>query len=203
MLDPFMRRLIDPPLNQIARSLATLGVSANTVTLTGFVLSLTAAGAVAMQYYLTGLILFLTGRICDGLDGALSRLRSASDLGGYFDIVADLIAYAAYVLGFAFAREENTLPAAVLLFSFMGTGSTFLAYAVFAAKRGIMTAARGPKALYYLGGLTEGSETIIAFTFFSLFPEEFRLLAFVFAGLCLITTLNRVLSAARTFRTKN
>jgi hypothetical protein len=44
---------------------------------------------------------------------------------------------------------------AILIFSFVGTGSSFRAYAIMAAKRGVSTELRGRKSLYYLGGLTE------------------------------------------------
>lgn len=203
MLDPFMRRIIDPPLAQVAKILARLGVSANSVTLIGFLFGLSACPVIAFEHYQTGFALFFIGRICDGLDGAVARYRSATDLGGYFDIVADFIVYSGFVLGFALARPENALPAAILLFSFMGTGSTFLTYAIFAAKRGLTTDTRGSKALYYLGGLTEGSETIAIFALFCLLPEKFALTALIFAGLCGLTTITRILTAARTFREKN
>lgn len=87
-----------------------------------------------------------------------------------------------------------------MLFSFIGTGSTFLAFAVFAEKRGLNDTSDSPRALYYLGGLTEGSETIIAFVLFTLFPAQFALLATVFAAMCLITTASRIGFALHTLR---
>ena len=47
--------------------------------------------------------------------------------------------------------------AACLLFSFIGTGSSFLAYATIAEKTGIDPSFKGKKSIYYLGGLTEGT----------------------------------------------
>ena len=52
------------------------------------------------------------------------------------------------------------MPAAVLIASFVGTGSSFLAFASIAARRGMQAADYPNKGIYYLGGLTEGSETI-------------------------------------------
>ena len=98
------------------------------------------------------------------------------------------------------ARPEQALPAAFLIFSFVGTGSSFLAYAIFAAKRGITTNIRGAKSLYYIGGLTEGTETIALFVALCLFPDAFPWLAWGFGGLCWITTAARVTAAAGTFR---
>ena len=55
----------------------------------------------------------------------------------------------------------------------MGTASSFLTFAVFAAKRGLATSVRGRKSLYYLGGLTEGTETIALFVLICLAPSWF------------------------------
>jgi hypothetical protein len=98
------------------------------------------------------------------------------------------------------ARPENAVPAAFLILSFVGTGTTFLAFAILAAKRGLASEARGRKSLYYLGGLTEGTETIAVFAAFCLFPGVFALLAYIFGALCWLTTLARVAQARRAFR---
>ncbi len=123
----------------------------------------------------------------------MARAAQKTDLGGYLDIVLDFLVYSAMVLAFAFAEPEaNALASALLLFSFIGTGTTFLAFAVFAEKRGLKDTGDSPRGLYYLGGLTEGSETIIAFVLFCLFPARFALLATVFSAMCLITTASRI-----------
>ncbi len=71
----------------------------------------------------------------------------------------------------------------------MGTGSSFLAFAIMAGKRGIDNPVYHHKSLYYLGGLTEGSETIALFVLMCLWPAAFAPLAYGFALLCAITTL--------------
>jgi hypothetical protein len=95
-------------------------------------------------------------------------------------------------LGFALGDPvANALPAAVLIASFVGTGSSFLAFAVIAAVRGQRAADFPAKGIYYLGGLTEGGETILFFTLACLWPAAFPTLAYGFAALCLLTTLLR------------
>lgn len=200
MLDAHIRPFIDGPLDRAGKRLAEIGVSANAVTLAGFAIGMLAVPAIAGQAYLLGLALILCNRLADGLDGAVARARGPSDLGGYLDIVLDFIFYSAVAFSFSLARPENALWSALLLFSFMGTGSSFLAYAILAAKRGLTTRIRGSKSLYYLGGLTEGSETIIAFVLFCLFPSAFPVLAAVFSAMCWITTVSRILAAYRSFR---
>ena len=200
MLDAWMRRRIDPPLNKIGRVAVKAGLSATHVTYAGVALGLAAAGAIAFEAYLLGMLLFFANRILDGLDGAVARHSKLTDFGGYIDIVGDFVIYAVFVFGFALARpEENAVAAAFLILSFVGTGSSFLAYAIFAEKRKITTDIRGRKSLYYLGGLTEGSETIAAFALMCLFPGSFAVIAWIFGGLCWITTVTRAVAAAGSF----
>jgi phosphatidylglycerophosphate synthase len=201
VLDARLRRLIDPPLDRLSAPLAAHGVSANAVTVAGFAIGLGAAAAIAWQAWLLGLALLLLNRLCDGLDGAVARRRGLTDLGGYLDIVLDFVIYAAVPFAFALADPAaNALAAAFLIFSFIGTGSSFLAYAIMAAKRGVATELRGRKSLYYLGGLTEGTETIVAFVLACLLPAWFPWIALVFGLLCWLTTATRIAVAMQTLR---
>lgn len=200
MLDHILRPYIDPSLNRAGRMLAAAGVSANAVTLGGFVIGLAAIPAIASGYFLVGLALLLANRLSDGLDGAVARVRGPTDLGGYLDIVCDFILYSGWAFAFALADLAHAIPAAFLMLSFMGTGVSFLAYAIFAAKRGITTEISGSKSLYYLGGLTEGTETIMIFMAFCLAPQYFAIMAYAFAAACWVTTISRILAAARTFK---
>jgi phosphatidylglycerophosphate synthase len=199
MLDAYMRRVIDPPLDRIGRRLARAGISANAVTVAGFVVGLLAIPLLAAQWYGPALATILVNRLADGLDGAVARHTSLTDFGGYLDIVCDFIVYAGVAFGFALARPENAVPAAFLILSFVGTGTSFLAFAILAAKRALSSEARGRKSLYYLGGLTEGTETIVALTAFCLFPGAFPTLAYIFGALCWLTTVARIAAARRSF----
>lgn len=199
MLDARMRRLVDPPLDRAGRRLAASGLRADHVTLAGFAIGLLAVPALADERYGLALAVVLANRLADGLDGAVARAAGPTDFGGYLDIVCDFVLYAAVVLGFALARPENAVAAATLVVAFVGTGTSFLAYAILAAKRGVTTTLRGHKAFYYLGGLTEGTETIAAFVAMCLFPDAFRWIAYGFAAMCALTTLTRVLSARAAF----
>jgi hypothetical protein len=115
--------------------------------------------------------------------------------------VLDFIVYAGMVFAFAVADpDRNALAAALLLFAFMGTGSSFLAFAIMAAKRRLTTELRGRKSLYYLGGLTEGTETILFMVLACLMPGWFPLLAWVFAAMCWLTTLGRCLAGFQLLR---
>lgn len=200
MLDAKLRPLIDPPLNWAGRMLAGVGVTANGLTFSGLVLGLAGAAAIAFGHIGWGLGLILANRVADGLDGAVARVRGPSDLGGYFDIVADFAFYVSIPLGFGALAAENTLPALVLVASFVLTGVSFLAFAVIAAKRGEQTTAHGRKSFFYSTGLAEGTETIALFIAMCLFPAWFPLLAYGYAALCVLTVFQRSALAAAAFR---
>jgi phosphatidylglycerophosphate synthase len=201
MLDARLRRMIDPPLDRLCRPLACYGLSADLATVGGFAVGLGAIAAIAGDAHGLGLGLLLLNRLIDGLDGALARQQGITDRGGFLDIVCDFIIYAGVPMAFALADPgANALPAAFLIFSFIGTATSFLAFAIMAAKRGITTELRGKKSLYYLGGLTEGTETILAFVLACLWPAWFPLIAWVFGGLCWLTTATRVAAACQILR---
>lgn len=199
MLDRAARRLIDPTLESLAGRAARLGLTADRVTVLGFGIGLAAIVAIAVKLYLVGLVLLLLNRLADGVDGCLARRNGPTDLGGYLDIVLDFIIYAGLGFAFALAQPEQAVAAAFLIFSFMGTGSSFLAFAIFAAKRRLGEQ-QGLKGFYYLGGLTEGTETILLFVFVCLLPGYFAEAAYVFGALCWLTTIGRIASAAQRLR---
>lgn len=200
MLDAAMRRVIDPPLSVAADAAARVGLRADTITVAGFALGLAAVALIASGAFLAGLAALLLNRLADGLDGAVARRSAATDRGGFLDIVFDFVVYSGVVFAFALADPAaNALPAAFLVWSFMGTASSFLAFAVMAQKRGLTSDLRGRKSLYYLGGLTEGTETIVFFAAFCLLPGLFAPLAWVFGALCWLTTAARVATSWQAF----
>lgn len=193
MLDRYAIKILKQPLVYCAALLHSLGIKADQVTVISFFVGLGVLPALYFQFYCCALFFIVANRIGDGLDGALARLTEVSDGGGFLDIVLDFIFYAAVVLGFALADPgQNGLPAALLLFSFVGTGTSFLAFAIMAERRGLDNITYTNKGIYYLGGLTEATETIICFALFCLFPAMFPVIAVSFAILCLVTTATRV-----------
>ena len=202
MFDRAALALLHPAITAVARGLVAAGVAANTLTLTGFALGCGAALAIASGSPSMGLVLLLLSRLCDGLDGAVARLSTPTDVGAYLDITLDFLFYASIPLAFAVAQPAaNALPAAVLLAAFIGTGSSFLAFAALAHKRGLASTEFPQKGLYYLGGLTEASETIVCFALMCLWPQHFAAWAYGFATLCGLTILSRLWAGWVTFRT--
>ncbi|UYN93305.1 MAG: CDP-alcohol phosphatidyltransferase family protein [Enhydrobacter sp.] len=199
MFDPLLRRLIDPPLDPVGAWLGRCGVSPNQVTLAGLVIGLAVVPLLAFGHYGWALVAILANRLLDGVDGAIARHGRATPFGGYLDIVCDMAFYAAVPVGFALAAPENALWATFLLASFLGTGASFLGRAILAAQRGELDdGERGRKSFFHSSGLIEGTETVVAFMLFCLFPGAFPWLAGGFAVLCIWTTIARVAGTRRT-----
>jgi phosphatidylglycerophosphate synthase len=199
MLDRAAQAALAPTLDAVARRLAQRRVSADAVTMAGFAVGIAAAVAIALGAPLAGLALLLASRFCDGLDGALARLTQATDRGAFLDITLDFLFYASVPLAFAIADPaSNALAAAVLLTAFIGTGSSFLAFASLAGARGLKSLAHPNKGLYYLGGLTEATETLLCFALMCLWPPWFASIAYGFAVLCAVTIATRMVVAWRT-----
>jgi len=195
MLDHRIKKIIHPIMSVLA-NLIPRQISANTITLFGFAVGVMVVPLLWLNMYSTAMAVILVNRIFDGLDGAVARRYGPTNLGGYLDITCDFIFYSVVIMGFALATPENNgLAAAFLIFSFIGTGSSFLAFAIAAEKQGISSDTHGLKMFYYLGGLTEGTETILFFVIICVFPEYFPLLAVVFGSICWITVLGRFGSA--------
>ncbi|MGO2133441.1 MAG: CDP-alcohol phosphatidyltransferase family protein [Halomonas sp.] len=194
MLDRWTMPMTQKPLRWLTRGLARAGARPDQVTLAAFVIGMLALPLLAFELYWAALVAILLNRLGGGLDGALARLTdTASDAGGFLDIGLDFVFYAAVVLGFALANPAaNALAGALLLFAFIGTGTSFLAFAIMAARHQLQRPRFQHKAFYYLHGLTEGTETVAALVAFCLWPEHFALLATVFATACVLTTVTRL-----------
>lgn len=201
MLDRTATALIKPLITRFAKILLRLGLTANQITIIGFLIGLFAAFLITQQAYTAGAVAILVSRLCDALDGAVARLSQVTDAGGFLDIALDFLFYASIPLAFALADPaRNALPAAVLLAAFIGTGSSFLAFAVMAAQRGMTSLDYPDKSFYFLGGLTEATETLAFFVAMCLWPAYFMALAYGFAALCGVTVSTRIWWGWRTFQ---
>lgn len=193
MFDRHATRWIRPGVDALARRLHAVGVGADALTVTGFAIGVSAALLIAGRWFASALVAILLSRLIDALDGAVARLTEPTDRGGFLDITLDFLFYASIPLAFAVADPaRNALAAAALLAAFMGTGSSFLAFASIAARRGMASTAYPDKSLFFIGGLTEAGETLAFFVAMCLWPQHFAALAWIFSGLCALTIAMRV-----------
>ena len=200
MLDRYALRILKPAIDFGATALHRRGCNADQVTLAGFGFGMVAAALIVTDHFALAIAFILASRAMDGLDGAVARLCGTTDRGAFLDIGLDFLFYGAIPLAFALANPQaNALAAAVLLAAFIGTATSFLAYAIIAEKRGLKSTAYPSKAFYYLGGLTEGTETVACFTVMCIWPEHFAPIAYVYAVLCTLTTFTRLVAGWKSF----
>lgn len=201
MLDRFSIKVIRAPLTLAAKGIYKTGLKADHITLLGFLIGVLALPALAMQAYDIALVCIILNRIFDGLDGAVARIQGITDSGGFLDITLDFLFYSLVPFGFVLADPSaNAVAGALLIFAFIGTGCSFLAFAIMASKRQIENPVYQHKSLYYIGGLTEGTETIACFVLFCIFPQHFALIAYIFAALCWVTTASRIWAGYQTLK---
>lgn len=193
MLDRFTQRYTQRLLKGAAHYCHRRQIHPDTISWFGFAVGMTVPLLLWHHLFAAALLAIALNRLADGLDGMVARLQGPSDGGAFLDIVLDFLFYGAVVLGFALADPgANGAAASFLLFSFLGTGSSFLAFAILAERHRLSSRSYPSKGIYYLGGLTEGTETIAVFLLFCLFPQWFPVTACGFAILCLITTATRI-----------
>ena len=199
MIDPLLNKILRPLLALAAKPLIRLGITANQVTIFGFILGLLAVPAIIAEHFSLALGCILLNRLCDGLDGAIARQTDTTDAGGFLDITLDFIFYSAIVFAFIVSHpEQNALAGSFLMLSFTATGSCFLAFAIMASKHNIDNPQYPNKSMHYMGGLAEGFETIVVLCLFCLFPQHFAPIALVYAAACWITAGVRIVTGYQT-----
>ncbi|MDJ0622495.1 MAG: CDP-alcohol phosphatidyltransferase family protein [Desulfocapsaceae bacterium] len=199
MIDRWAMKMVRQPLGLGAMLLHRRNITATQISVVGFFLGMLTVPLLYMHWYGAALVCILLNRIADGLDGNVARLTTPTDAGGYLDITFDFIFYSAVVFGFALADPVNNgLAAAALIFAFIGTGSSFLAFGIMAERRQISNFRYPNKGFYYLDGIAEGTETLLFLVLFCLFPHHFTILAWIFAVICYLSTLIRLISGHNT-----
>ena len=192
MFDRQIQKFTQKPLQYIAKLFLKF-ISPNHMTLIGFGFGVLMCLSIIIDQYLIAIIFLFFNRLSDGLDGVMARLQTPTPLGGYLDIVLDFLIYGGFVLSFGITEQNNTFLSMILLFCYIGTGSTFLAKAaILPSLTNQKLNEEIPKSFHYAVGLIEGTETILFMFLCLLFPSFFTYLASIFILLCLITTFFRI-----------
>lgn len=194
MLDPTTRIVKERVLTPVAAYFVMF--HPNAVTFFSLLMGLVAIFAAWRGYFLVALIFWLLNRIMDGLDGTMAREHhKQSDLGGYLDILCDFVVYAflpvAIVLNMP--TTGNFVALAVLLgIYYINTASWMYLSAILEKRRAGATVRGEMTAVTMPGGVIEGTETIIFYCLFLIFPILMSWLFAIFSGLVLITIAQRL-----------
>ena len=193
MFDRQIQKYTQKPLQYVAKLLLKF-ISPNSMTFIGFSFGVLMCVSIIIDQYLTAIIFLFLNRLSDGLDGVMARLQTPTPLGGYLDIVLDFLIYGGFVLSFGITEQNNTFLSMILLFCYIGTGSTFLAKAaILPSLTNQNSNEEIPKSFHYAVGLIEGTETIIFMVLCLLFPSLFIYFSSIFILLCVITTIFRII----------
>ncbi len=202
MIDDKLRLPKEKIMEPLAKALP--GVSPTAITVTACLVGVTSGIAAAGQQYGLALGLWGANRLLDGLDGTLARANGKeSDLGGYLDLVLDMVVYAAIPLGLALGSDKPfvSLALAVLFASFYINSATWMVLSSLLEKRCQGAKARGELTTVTIPrGLIEGLETFIFYSLFLLFPHWLPGLFSLMAGLVVLTSIQRVAWAIRNLK---
>ena len=203
MLDQKFNLFFRPFLTKFATILLKYQLSPNQITLFSFTLGIISFIFLSFGMIYTALLFFLLNRFFDGVDGALARLKTPTDLGGFYDIISDFLIYSLLPFGFILFDNNNFLSMSLLLSSFIGTCSTFLTTAWIFEKKKLKIEQLSKKSFFYSEGLIEGTETIVLFILMFVFFEVASFIAWIFALLCFLTAIIRVFKVSKILNSKN
>lgn len=203
MTDRYLRHHKEALLAPIAR-VTPPAVHPLAITAVAFAVGIGAALAAAAGWFALALGLWLANRVLDGLDGTLARVRERqSALGGYLDILLDVIVYAAIPLGIAWHDGSRAafLAVAVLLASFYVNAISWSYLAALLERRGHGAGATGEMtAVTMPAGLIEGAETVVLFALALAIPAWSAAIFWAMAAAVGFTALQRAAWAARELR---
>lgn len=201
MLDPLLRGVKDRLLDPVARATGPF-LHPNDVSALSF-----AVGAGAVVFAAAGaggwaLGAWLASRLLDGFDGSLARVHGLeSDLGGYLDILLDFVLYAAIPIALVVGAgpdPRTQLALAFVLAAFYVNAASWMVLSAILEKRNQGARARGEQTVVAMpDALIGGTETIVFFTAFFLFPGRLTELFTVMAVLVLLSAAQRLVWAVR------
>lgn len=177
------------------KDLVKNGITANMVSIFGFIIGMMSINFLAMNMYFEALLCILINRFCDVLDGAVARAEGITSFGIFLDACLDFVFYAGVIFGFALAApEDNAVASCFLLFGFTASTSAMLAYGVVSYD---LTKKNRPidESPFYLGGVAQGFETLCAFVILCIMPFAFLPIAIILGCWCLLKALVVISSA--------
>lgn len=200
MIDATLRRKLSGSFNWLAVKLDNGFITPTGITGVGLVLGIASAVSAWNRLWVPALLLWLTSRVLDALDGALARIKSSHNIsygpvGGFLDIVFDFIVYGSFVVGVGHGTRTSYLPFLLVLLTYYINGTSFLAFSSIAERERI-TIDDG-RSLSFIFGLAETTETIVVHSLWCLFPSVAGNIAWVWAGFVGISACVRIIHSAK------
>ncbi len=200
MFDAPFRRFIAPALLAPVGALRRWGVTANQVTVAGFVGGLAAAAAIAAGRPIVGTALWLLSRLCDAIDGALARESGGGgDFGAFLDLTLDMLAYSLMAVAFA---SLHPAPGTIWLLVLVGYVGCITTTAVLSSilERRQAAVAENDRSLQFTAGFAEAGETTIVYLLLAFLPTWAGWVAAGWVVLLFATVIQRIVIAGRLLR---
>lgn len=205
MIDETLRQTKDEIFIPFARAIGDK-VHPIQITLLGGGVGLLSALAGLQGNYTLGLVLWLGNRFLDGLDGAVARAcGKQSDLGGYLDTLTDFVMYT--LVPFALVMHNPAMDSLIMLGFLLGTfyinSAAFLYLSAILERRNQTTGLQHTKKLTTIvmpRGIIEGTEAILFYSLFFVFPGQLTVLFGLLGLLVIATSIQHIIWASRNLK---
>ncbi|KAI4114581.1 MAG: hypothetical protein LQ338_007983 [Usnochroma carphineum] len=196
--------MLEDEIEKLA-STSSSGAGEARLTAAAFLAGLMSVYFAAYSYTSMSLVFWFLNRVFDCLDGSLARHRgTASDLGGFMDLLSDFIIYSLLPIAVALrdsASDKHWLSVAILEATFFINNFVLFYIAAVAEKQNAAAGADGKararaKELTSVSmkpALIEGAESAAFFTAMLAFPQHIELLSWMMAFLIIVGTSQRIM----------
>ena len=205
LVRPIKERLFAPLALRVGRL-----VHPSLISLASFPLGIAAFWCVLKGMYGVGVVFWLLNRVLDGLDGTVARVTGRqSDLGGYLDIILDFLVYSLLPIAFviratriaAYSGNQGdhlvwALVGLMAVFYVNSAGWMYISALLEKAKQGAALK-QETTSVTMPTGIVEGTETLVFYTLFFVFPH---LLVYLILAMAILTFLGIIQRAVWAFR---
>lgn len=189
MIDTYARKYAQPVIQRTARTFLGIGLSANQVTWTAFVIGVISSVLVYFQRPVTAVILLWLSGYLDAVDGSMAReQKQLSAWGTLLDVTFDRIVELGIIVALAIRHPQAQLLLLLLTAGIVFSMTVFLTVGALSEKKGM-------KSFYYQAGLAERTEGFILLSLMTLFPHGLLWITGVFVFVEVITGLQRMFEA--------
>lgn len=193
-------RWLDPLVRVVARI-----ASATTLTTLSLVAGLASALTLAAGSPLwVPFVLGVLNRLLDGIDGEVARVRGEqSDFGGYADMLADVVTYAAVPIGLALRMNDPAVTFAMLgMLAAFYINITSWSYLSALLEKRKQAPGNERTSVSMPRGVIEGAETMVLYAVLILAPAAVVTAAWIAVAACGVNVVWRLVWARRVLRDK-
>lgn len=190
MIDTKAKHMVKPFLEKSADVALRLGLTANQVTVLGFLVGASAGVAVFFGYYWLSFLLLWSSGFLDAVDGTMARKTTTTKFGTVLDVSFDRLVEVGIILGLAFRFPDLMWAMLLLTASILYTITIFLTV-------GAVSNEETEKSFYYQPAIAERTEGFILLSLMILFVEYLLFFTLLFLAVELIAAMQRLYHAKK------